>query len=181
MNIYKWILAFSILMLVFGACTNPVQEKSHIEIKNDSTTRDSSTEANTVDEGSIEPYREVDSLITVVNENYTLKTVFKLDSICVRSDGDLSEKYYEVSKQLFEKHLSDFSKYLTEYPGSCLKVKLIESLSADLSVYEDKERVAQMEKQEGEMLSKAKKLNLSSNQIQVIEDIFRNLNPGMFD
>lgn len=179
------IVLLSIVSLFIAACTGTVKDKPQGTVKNDTvdtgTSKVNSTNINTVTEGSIKPYKEVDSLIKKTEQQYKVADILKLDSICIKSDGDLSEKYYEVSKSLFNNHLSEFVKYISEHPNSCLKAKLIEGISADMSVYEGNERLEQIKQRKEKAIARAKSEKLSIEQIQIIEAIYKNVNPALFD
>jgi len=180
----SWIVLLLIITLFIAACTGTVKDKPQGTVKNDTVATETNKvnpSTNTVVEGSIKPYKEVDSLVKETKQQYKVADILKLDSICVKSDGDLSEKYYEVSKGLFSNHLTEFVKYISEHPNSCLKAKLIEGISADLSVYEGNERSEQIAKEKARTLTKAKREKLSIAQLQVIEAIYKNVNPALFD
>lgn len=174
-----------IVTFFIAACTGTVKNDPKGTVKNDTVAAETHeinpTDINTVAEGSIEPYREVDSLIKRTKQQYKVVDVLKLDSICIKSDGDLSEKYYEVSKGLFNNYLPEFTKYISEHPNSCLKAKLIEGISADMSVYEGNERLDQIQQEKAKMVAKAKNEKLSIEQIQVIEAIYKKVNPTLYD
>ena len=174
-----------IVTLFIVACTCTVKDKSQGTVKNDTVATETSevnpSNINTVVEGSIKPYKEVDSLVKETKQKYKVADVSKLDSICIKSDGDLSERYYEVSKYLFGNHLIEFVIYISEHPNSCLKAKLIEGISADMSVFEGNERLEQIAKEKEKTLTKAKREKLSVQQMQLIEAIYKNVNPALFD
>ncbi len=113
-----------------------------------------------------------------LKQQYKIAIISKLDSICIKSDGDLTEKFYQVTKELFYSHLTAFVDYISSHPNSCLKATLIEGLSADMSVYEGNERSEQIKQEKQKTLEKAKKLKLSIQQIQIIETIFKAINPA---
>lgn len=181
----RWLVLPLIVLLFIAACTGTVRDKPQGAAKNDTiateTTGGNQSNINTVAEGSIKPYKEVDSLIKKTQQQYKLADVLKLDSICIKSDGDLSEKYYQVSKDLFNNHLNEFVKFISEHPNSCLKAKLIEGISADMSVYEGNERSEQIKQEKEKTLVKAKSEKLSIEKIHVIEAIYKNVNPALFD
>lgn len=139
------------------------------------------TANNTINEGKLEPYREVDSLTQDLKKVYNVNAVLKLDSICSKSDGDLTEKYYDVTQYLFKAHLSYFVSFMLEHPDCCLKNRLIEGISAELSVFDGDERINEISKRKEKTLNRAKDAKLSTQQMQVINDIYNKINPALFD
>jgi hypothetical protein len=174
-----------IVTLFPAACTHTVKKDPQETVESDTVATETSElnpiNRNTIDEESIKPYEEVDRLIKKTEQEYTLTDVLKLESICIKSDGDLSEKYYQVSKGLFNNHLGKFVKYISEHPNSCLKAKLIEAIGADMSVYEKNERLEHIKQEKEKTLAKANREKLSVKQIRVIESIYKSVNPALFD
>lgn len=173
-------------LLLFGSCEGklnkqkaPVihkdlvidERKSKTLVNNDNVEPDSNTH----------PYKEVDSLMKLIKQNYTVKYVKKLEQICVKSDGDLSEMLDDVGNQLFKDHVNEFTDYLIDNPNSCLKSKLIEEIGSELSVYPKSERSRKLLEKQEEMLVLASKQNLSSKKLSFIKEIFKKVNPDLLD
>lgn len=183
-QIWWWgLIIISVVKLI--SCTDTVKEKTVEKSKKDTVinnvTEIKADTINTIRETSIMPYKEVDSLITEIEIRYNKTDIFKLDSICIKSDGDLTEKYYEITKRLFHNKLRDFIAYISEHPNTCLKTKLIEGISADMSVFEGDERFEQIKQEKERILTQAKREKLLPRQMKIIEAIYANVKPSLFD
>lgn len=157
-----------------------IKEDSNIQTKEDSSGTDVNNE-NLINEKTVFPYKQVDSLKQVITQKYNLSDVKMLDKICSTSDGDLAESFEEISKQLFEHNINDFSDYFLAYPNSCLKKNLIYGLGADLFVYEKAERYSKLLEEQERLILKAKNEGLSDKKIQFIKNIFKDVNPDLLD
>lgn len=188
-----FLVLIAVHLLIFG-CIDNGKKKYTVADNKDSTLEKNSTigsiqdsskrevnNENVVNERTVTPYKQVDSLKQLINQGYNLSDVKMLDKICSNSDGDLAESFEEISKQLFENNLNDFSDYLLAYPNSCLKKNLIYGLGADLFVYAKTERPSKLIEEQERLIIKAKKEGLSGKKIQFIKDIFKDVNPDLLD
>lgn len=136
---------------------------------------------NIISQNTIQPYRMVDSLINVLEEKYDLETLLIIESTCQDSDGDLAENFMELSKNLLNNHMLNFTKFIQENRSSCLRKMLIRGLSVEIAVYEQEERMKAKNTNMNNYIEIAKKNNLPTSSIEVIKDLFIELKPEMFD
>lgn len=172
--------------LLFGGCEGklndqraPVMHKDAVIDQKKSKTLVNND--NIVPVGNTRPYKEVDSLMKLIKQNYNVVYVKKLEKICIKSDGDLSEHLDDVGNKLFNDHLNEFTDYLIDNPNSCLKVKLIDEISSELSVYPKRERSGKLLEEQEKALASASKQNLSSKKLAFIKEIFKKVNPKSLD
>lgn len=135
----------------------------------------------TVHQYSIQPYRQVDSLVKLLDAGFREEILLQLDSICQRSDGDLSESFYELGGNLLNEHLADYLRYLAIRPTSCLKAHTILGLSADIAVYDRYERDDALRDQKDSMLALARGEKLPANLVKVLENIYAQVKPAVYD
>ncbi len=136
---------------------------------------------NVIDQNTISPYKRVDSLIRLLNKNFTFSEVKKLESICSVSDGDLTEYLDGITIKLLNDHLSDFLGYLESNPKSCLQDRMVEGLGANYFVYEKDERFKRLREDEDQLILIAKKQQLNSRKIKLIIELFKKVNPNSLD
>ena len=67
-----------------------------------------SSKINVIDQSTLPPYKGVDSLVRLLDENFAFSEVKKLDSICFGSDGDLTEYLGSITISLLDSHFNDF-------------------------------------------------------------------------
>jgi hypothetical protein len=133
----------------------------------------SSTNANNiVNEDSIKPYGVVDSLVQLANRTLEPLYLKKLDSICSKSDGDLTEKLGIVCKRLFYKNTNKFIDFIFKTPNSCLQTRLMEALNEDYSNYDELEKRTRLTKDCKSLTDKAIADGLSNEKIEYIKLIF---------
>lgn len=132
-------------------------------------------------QSTMQPYKRIDSLVKLFEQQHKNTQLLKLDSICLKSDGDVTEYLDEISLKLFNLYLNDYTGYLLSYPHSCLKDKIIEAIGAEFSVYDKAERPLRLSREHDRVILKAKKEMLSSQKIQLIEHIFKKVNPDLLD
>ena len=172
--------------LLFSGCEGKLNNQKAPVMHKDSVIyqKESKTFVNNdkiVPVGNSRPYKEVDSLMKLIKQNYNVVYVKKLEKICIKSDGDLSEYLNDVGNKLFKDYLNEFTDYLIDNPNSCLKVKLIEEISSELSVYPKSERPGKLLGQQEKALATASKQNLSSKKLAFIKEIFKKANPDLLD
>ena len=117
----KVIYLFFIPQFLFLACKSG--NRSLSDNQDSSKIKIQSLTTNVINQNAISPFKEVDSLVKLLNNNFALSEVKQVDSVCLKGDGELSEYFWEISVDLFKKNLKGFSKYFLENPGSCLKEK----------------------------------------------------------
>lgn len=180
----RLIHAFLLLFILFG-CNHTTSNNNAELSRSDSTNMNNKVlrgdDQNVVRERDIQPYRGVDSLLRRLDQHFNFGDISKLDSICKKSDGDLSEKCFEVSRKLLEHHLADFVNYLMDHPNTCLKKVLILGYSEEFVVYQGKDRLKQIAEEKEKLLLKAEEERLSDSQKQVIEEIFNKIDPSLYD
>lgn len=192
-NKTSYILSLLVVNLLIFGCVENGRKMYRAKETKDSTSKENlkgdssqgfserANNDNAVDERTITPYRQVDSLIRSINKNFNLPDVKLLEEICSTSDGDLAESFGNISKRLFESNLSDFTQYFGANPNSCLKKSLIYSLGADLFVYEKTARPGKLLDEQERLIIKARKDGLSDKKIQIINDLFKDVNPDLLD
>lgn len=136
---------------------------------------------NGVDKKTISPYKEVNNLVQSIKKDFDISKVKKLDSVCLASDGDLSESFWEITTILLDEHLNGFTNYYLSYPKSCLKERLVEGIGMNISMYEKAERPAKLKEEKERILKKASDEKLSEGQVEFIQDLFKKVNPELFD
>lgn len=136
---------------------------------------------NTIHEHKIYPYKQVDSLIQLLGQEYDKNIMLQLDSICQGSDGDLTEKFYELGEKLLDNHLVDFVNFLSIYDESCLRESTILGISAEISAYGEEERIKIIIQEKDKYLAIAKSKNLSVDLLMVIEKLYAEVRPDLFD
>jgi hypothetical protein len=111
-NLKSTICLLSVFQILVLGCNNR-PDKQHLEDSLDSIKKDTveiqSSGTNVIDEKTVSPYKEVDSLVRLLNRNFTFTSVRELDRICLRSDGDLSESLDVVAVNLLNDHFGYFS------------------------------------------------------------------------
>ncbi|MBD1392445.1 hypothetical protein [Mucilaginibacter glaciei] len=173
-------------VILFGGCEGKIDKQKAPFTHKDSVIDKKKSKTlvnndNIVPDGNTRPYKEVDSLMELIKQNYKVVVVQKLEKICVKSDGDLSEYLDDVGNKLFNDHLNEFTDYLIDNPNSCLKGKLIEEISSELYVYPKSERPGKLLEEEEKVLASASKQKLSSKKMAFIKEIFKNVNPDLLD
>ncbi len=173
-------------VFLFGGCEGKLNSQKAPVIHKDSVIGEKKSKTlvnndNVVPVGNAHPYKEVDSLMKLIKQNYNVVYVKKLEKICVKSDGDLSEYLDDVGNKLFNDHLNEFTDYLIDNPNSCLEGKLIEEISSELSVYPKSERPGKLLEEQEKALASASKQNLSSKKLAFIKEIFKKVNPDLLD
>src|SRR5690606_3637295 len=113
---------------------------------------------------TISPYKEADSLIRLIEKEYSLSAIKELDSICYLSDGDLSESLGEMILKLFQNNIDQLTKYMLNNPKSCLEEKLIYEIGFEISVYEKIERKDVLLIEQEKIENKASKEKVSDKQ-----------------
>ncbi len=140
-----------------------------------------SSNANVMDQSTIPPYKDIDSLVRLLDKKFAFSEVKKLDSICSGSDGDLTEYLSSITITLFDDHLNDFVGYFQINPMSCLKGRWVEGLGAEYSVYERTERSEKLLQEENRLISIAKEQKLDDRKIEFIRALFSKVNPNILD
>jgi len=140
-----------------------------------------SSNGNIIDQRTLPPYKNVDSLVGLLDKNFMFSEAKKLDSLCFRSDGDLTEYLGSITISLFNGHLNDFLEYLQVNSNSCLKARLIEVLGAKYSVYEKTERSERLMQEENRLISISKKHKLGDQKIELIRELFAKVDPYAID
>jgi hypothetical protein len=179
------LLLISGIFLLHGCEGKGYNEKAVIVQKNSTVSERKSKTLSNVDNvlpvGNTYPYKEVDSLMRLIKQNYSVVYVRRLEEICAKSDGDLSEYLDDIVNKLFNDHLNEFTDYLIDNPTSCLKGRLIEEISSQLSVYPKNERPKKLLEEQEEKLALGSKQNLSAEKLAFIKDMFKKVNPDILD
>ena len=136
---------------------------------------------NTVNETSTMPYRLKDSLLARLSSNWQNSDIEKLNNLCARSDGDLSEGLTDDLVNLLYKQPDALVGYLIHHSHSCIKQRLIEGFGAQVSPYKKTDRPAMMEKEKNLMLKRAGSLNLSADKKAYIEYLYKQADPNVLD
>jgi polyribonucleotide nucleotidyltransferase len=105
----------------------------------------------------------------------------KLEKKCNKTDGEQSEKYYQITKELFTNHAKYFFLYLKKHTNSCLEKRFTEALSAEISVYDKIDRANQIEKVRNRLRKQIKLNKLEKENLLLVERIIKNLKPEIFD
>ena len=183
-NLKRIIFGLSILQCVVLGCNNKPNNKS-LKGSQDRNKTDFPTEqptnANTIEQKRDTSFKEADSLARLLNKDFTLPEIKKLDSICLKSDGELSEYFWQLSVDLFEKNLKGLSGYFRKSSGSCLRERLIQGIGINIAMYSSAERSDKLSAELKRILMKAKMEKLSAQEIECIHDLFEKVNPSIFD
>lgn len=174
-----------ILIGVFGlGCTTQVkegQEDLSILEKDSVNVFNIDSNYNVVHESTLQPYAQVDSLFRLLQYGFDEDVLLKLERMCDDSDGDLSEKFYVVGRNLLNDYLADYITYLSAHKTSCLRERTILDLSAEIAMYEKDERIKVIREKKEESLEVARREKLSVDLIKVIHDIYGEVKPELFD
>ncbi len=163
------------------SCQGKIEEREHITNEDSVEVSGVESSENIIQESAMQPYRNADSLIQLLEEKYDENVLQKLESICKQSDGDLAESFHELGKRLFDIHLLDFVKFLSTHEESCIREKLILGISAKVAVYGKEERTQIINEEKNKYLEMAKNKNFSPNLIETINDIYGEIKPDIFD
>jgi len=180
-NLNKAIQLFFVLQLLIFGCTNE-SKKHNLVISGDTLTKQQKLKIpNVIEQDSIRPYKQVDSIYSVLKKRFNFYEVRKLDSLCLLSDGDLTELLDGLTVDIFNNNLKDFSEYLIQNPKSCLKIRLIEGLGNNYSVYKKDERKVKILEEKDRLIALAKKQNLNDVEIGFIKNLLQKINPNQLD
>ncbi|HMI02691.1 MAG TPA: hypothetical protein VK541_09430 [Pedobacter sp.] len=170
-------------LLVFGCNNKPDNQNSadNLDAMKKDTVAIQSLSSNVVDQGAVSPFKEVDSIIQLLNKKFVVADLRKLDGICSRSDGDLSEYLDAVAVDLLNDHLDGFLEYLQRNPESCLKRRLSNGLAGNCSVYEKSERPRKLKEEQDRLVSIAKIKKLDVGKIKFLNEIFNKVDPNLLD
>jgi hypothetical protein len=139
------------------------------------------TNANVIDQEGDTSFKRIDSLVRLLDRDFTLLEVKELDSICLKSDGELSEYFWQLSIDLFEGNLKGLSGYFKNNPGSCLKERLIQGIGINIAMYPSAERPDKLSAELKRIQIKAKREKLSDLEIEFINELFKKVDPSIFD
>lgn len=166
---------------VLHGCYGKVEDKKHVVNEDSIEVLSVDSGENIIQENTIHPYRTVDSLIQLLDKKYDDEVLLRLEGICLESDGDLTESFYELSKRLLDIHLLDFVKFLSTHKESCLREKLILGISAEIAVYGKEERTKIIDEERNKYLELAKNKDFPPNLIEAINNIYGEIKPEIFD
>ncbi len=136
---------------------------------------------NVIHHASIQPYQQVDSLMKLLDAGFRDDILLQLDSICQRSDGDLGEVFHSLGVELLTAHMTDYLRYLAARPKSCLKGRTILGLSADIAIYDRHERDHALRDQKERIRSLARRERLPADLVMVLEHVYTQITPELFD
>jgi hypothetical protein len=137
--------------------------------------------SNVADQTVVSPSKEVDSILLLLNKKFALADLKKLDGICSRSDGELSEYLNVITVDLLNDHLDGFLEYLQRNPESCLKKRLMEGQAENCAAYEKSERSGKLKEEEDRLVSIAEIKKLGEGKIKFLHEIFNQVDPNLFD
>lgn len=141
----------------------------------------SNEQNNTVNEKSIEPYKSVDSVLQVIDSHFDYLAVERLDSLCQKSDGDLSEVLGDISVEKFRSSPGFFVEFFANKPNSFLRSRLIDGYAGIFSVYEKSERGRMLRNEEREIIDKLRKEKVRESGIKIGQGLFREIDPDLLD
>lgn len=103
-----------------------------------------------------------------------------LDSICIISDGYVSEYYMDLSLRLFYEDFNDLLSYTKiRNKDNCIRKRLVEALSMELSNVKDPEK-KRLEINDF-IKSQVAQKDLSEEERKFIEQLMNDIDPEMFD
>lgn len=183
-NLKSIILGLIILQCLAFGCRNSSGRQSPIDtlgsIKTDTAEILTSSE-NTIDQNTISPFKEVDSLVRLLNKKFAFSYLRELDQICLGSDGELTETLDGIAVDLLNNHLASFLDYLQNKPNSCLKKRVTEGLAGKYSAYEKTERLEKLQEEQEHLIAIAKSEKLDRKKIKFLDDLFKQVDPNLFD
>ena len=162
-----------IFQLLAPGCNSKLDNQSidSLDSMKKDTVAIQSLSANVVDQAAASPFKEVDSIVQLLN-NFAVADLRKLETICSRSDSELSEYLGSVAVDVLNDHLDEFLEYLQRNPESCLKRRLIVGLAEKCSVYEKSERPGKLKVEQERLTSVAKIKKLDVRKIKFLNEIF---------
>jgi hypothetical protein len=177
-------VVFILQILVWGCGNKPMNQNSgnSVDTIKKETIEVQSSDANTIDQSTLSPYKDVDSLVRLLAiNNFAFSDVKKLERICSVSDGELGEYLDVVAVALFNDHLKRFLEYLQSNPKSCLKNYLITGIGANYSVYEKSERPELLLQEQDRLILIAEREKLDKRKIKLIREIYKEVDPNLLD
>lgn len=106
---------FQLLVLSCDSKSKNQNMEDSMETKQNESTQVPSSNTNVIDQSTLPPYKNIDSLVRLLDENFAFSEVKKLDSICFGSDGDLTEYLGSITISLLDRHLNDFKVFANEF------------------------------------------------------------------
>jgi hypothetical protein len=163
-----------IFQLLISGCNSKPDNQStdNLDPMKKDTVAIQSLSVNVVDQAAVSPFKEVDSVVQLLNKNFAVADLRKLETICSRSDSELSEYLGSVAVDVLNDHLDEFLEYLQRNPESCLKRRLIVGLAEKCSVYEKSERPGKLKEEQERLISVAKIKKLDVRKIKFLNEIF---------
>jgi hypothetical protein len=174
------LLIFQLLVL---GCNNKPDNQSidNLDSIKKDTVAIQSLSSDVVDQAAVLPFKEVDSLVQLLNKSFAVADLRKLENICLKSDGELTEYLDVVAVDLLNDHLDGFLEYLQRNPESCLKKRVIEGLTVKYSAYAKAERPGKLREEQELLIFVAKKERLGGRKIKFLNEIFKKVDPNLFD
>lgn len=172
-NLKRIILGLVILQYLAFGCHNSSGRQGPVDALGSIKTDKPETlmsNANTIDQNTISPFKEVDSLVRLLNKKFAFSYLRELDKICLGSDGELTETLDGIAVDLLNNHLASFLEYLQNKPNSCLNKRVIEGLAGKYSAYEKTERLGKL--QEEHLIAIAKSEKFDRKKIKFLNGLF---------
>ena len=183
-NLKRIIPGFLFLLCLAFGCQNhsgdhgPVHTLIQI---NKGTIEINTSSADTVDQNIISLFKEVDSLVRLLDKNFAFSDLRELEQICVGSDGELTEALDGIAVDFLSNHLANFLEYLQNRPNSCLKKRVIEGLAGKYSAYGSAERLKKLDAEQKYLIAIAQSEKVDPKKIKFLESLFEQVDPNLFD
>lgn len=118
-------------------------------------------------------YREYDSLVELMDKHPSMEIASKIDSICNKADGELSEGMgAQIGDWFIGSQFKLILDYLIAHPNACLKKRLVWECIYRISDCEQNKRYICIERNKSDAMRRADSLGLSERHKEVITEIF---------
>jgi hypothetical protein len=120
-----------------------------------------------------------DSIASVITHGkFNVANILVLEDLCekVKTNDFTMQTFTTTVEDLFYGHMASFTDYYIAYPNSCLSAKLKLSMAEYMSAYAPEDRLHKNLDNKKRILEKAKRENMSLQQIGYLNELFDSIN-----